>query len=232
MKHTLVLFLLFTIFGNTVQSQGSSFTMDGRAIGVITFDNGVINGSAFVVNNPRQIVTCAHVIDTNRLMYYVTASLKLRRNYFKLKLIGLLRDCDLALLEADEDVCTTPFKIRPEEEGVNHFEPLIYMGYNSTLTTDSTISYKADTSSTAAVGTMREGNMLDKNFFMAHFIEFKGNAIPGYSGGPVLNTHGLAIGIITFAWLQRGIKGGETYIMNRALSLSPLARIKNFIQAQ
>ncbi len=50
------------------------------------------------------------------------------------------------------------------------------------------------------------------------FIEFEGDAIPGYSGGPVFNFNGKVIGMIREAWKKQGIRGGKVMRINRAFS--------------
>ncbi len=46
-----------------------------------------------------------------------------------------------------------------------------------------------------------QGNIVD-------FVEFIGEAIPGFSGGPVLDLDGSVVAMMHEAWTKRGVKGG------------------------
>ena len=55
------------------------------------------------------------------------------------------------------------------------------------------------------------------------FIEFEGQGLPGYSGGPVFNTDGKIIAIMREGWKKQGVKGGKVSLINRAFSIEILS---------
>ena len=54
------------------------------------------------------------------------------------------------------------------------------------------------------------------------FIEFEGEGIPGYSGGPILNNKGEVVALMREAWNKRGVKAGAAEVLvNRGFSIEP-----------
>jgi hypothetical protein len=51
------------------------------------------------------------------------------------------------------------------------------------------------------------------------FLEFQGEGIPGYSGGPVFNEKGELVAFMREAWFRQGVKGGPPSLFNPAFSL-------------
>ena len=58
---------------------------------------------------------------------------------------------------------------------------------------------------------MEEGSKVD-------FIEFAGQAVPGYSGGPVLDRSGKVVAMIREGWQRTSLRGGSSERINRAFS--------------
>lgn len=211
------IFILLSL-NSALISKGQSISPDGQSYGFIVFDNDIYSGTGFVVNNKREVITCAHVIDTTKNIFYVTGAIThhgLIKQ--KLKVVKILPAYDLALLQSDVDLCTRPFI----SENAFHFFPnqhLFYLGYNFTKSNDTVKSIQANNANISSLGKTFQGKT------PVDFIEFVGVGIPGYSGGPVINDQGKIVGIMSQAWLRRGIKGGQTLIVNRAFSILPILK--------
>lgn len=76
------LFLLLSTISN-----GQSIDVDISAIGLILSGND-ISGTSFVLNSKRQVVTCAHVIDTTKDIFYVPIGLTIIKHKLKLVIIS------------------------------------------------------------------------------------------------------------------------------------------------
>lgn len=197
-----------------------SINPDWSSIGYIVLDENNYVGTGFVLNNKRQVVTCAHVIDTSHVIYYTSGSFTpIVLVKHQLKLVKLLTEYDLALLESKEDLCTRPF-INADDFNFAPNQHLFYIGYSEQSSSGSIKYVQADHAYVSSVGkTFEKDNVID-------FIEFIGVGLPGYSGGPVINDKGEVIAIMREAWLKQGIKGGPVQLINRAISIIPITKIK------
>jgi S1-C subfamily serine protease len=214
-KYVFIILLL-----SSANTKAQSITTDVRAISFMVYGNDIFAGTGFVLNTKRQVVTCAHVIDTSKNMFFVSG--KLGKNplvYYKLRIIKLLPKYDLAVLESDEDLCRNPL-IAADEFDFSPNQHLFYFGYNYMVSTDSTKALQVNNAFVSSVGKTFDGET------KIDFIEFKGVGIPGYSGGPVLNDQGKVVGIMREAWLKQGIKGGQVELINRAFSIQPIIKQK------
>lgn len=213
-----IIYILLLTFSQFLQAQ--SITPDLASIGFIVWDNTQYAGTGFVLDTKRQVVTCAHVIDTNHLIYYSSISVNNSPGIsHKLKLVKLLPHYDLAILESEEDLCTQPlvcekyFAFFPNQH-------LFYYGYNAIRSNDMVKTIQANNAYLSSFGKTFEGNTV------VDFIEFNGLGLPGYSGGPVLNEKGKVVAILREAWLKQGLKGGQIQLINRAYSIIPICNSK------
>lgn len=159
----------------------------------------------------RFIVTCAHVVARQTEFQMLTAGPT--NNTYKLRLLFALPRYDLAVLARDgsSDQDSLHYgdirRLRPGDK-------VFYMGYKG-----GTLKILMNPAVVSAVGSVwNEGAIID-------FIEFQGEGLPGYSGGPVFDSSGNVVGIMREAWTKRGIKGGASLLINRAFSVEILAQL-------
>lgn len=214
----IILGLIIIAFSQTLF--GQSINPDWSSIGYIVLDENNYVGTGFVLNNKRQVITCAHVIDTSHVIYYASGGLIPKALVkHKLKLVKLLTGYDLALLESNEDLCTKPL-INAKNFDITPNQHLFYIGY-SVQSSNASVKYiQPNSAYVSSFGKTFENNNV------INFIEFVGEGLPGYSGAPVINGNGKVIAIIREAWLKQGIKGGPVQLINRAFSILPIIKIK------
>lgn len=215
MNKKLYLILLFSIF-SFIKVYSQSINIDARSIGMIVI-NDKIKGSAFIAHKPNLVITCAHVIlpYLNSEIYY--HEVKSDKKHI-LEVIGFNADKDIALLKANSEILPSPLKFAKNFD-LSLGQHLFYLGYDSGMLDKKPASYKANNAVISTIGTTKIGDSF------ADFIEFKGVGIPGYSGGVVINDDNLVVAIITQGWLQKDLKKGNTVLINRAFSITPILEI-------
>jgi len=95
---------------------------------------------------------------------------------------------------------------------INPGDPIEYIGWD--VNADRPVIWKSKVSG--------KGISLSSRGTTVDFLEFEGQAIPGYSGGPVFNSSGQVVAMIREAWKKKGIKGGPVRLINRAFSVELL----------
>jgi len=184
-----------------------------ESIGVITdASTGQKIGSAFITDRNNDVVSCAHVVaDRTNLVYdSADATNPVRR----LKLKYILPRFDLAVLTAEKTVETKPLnlgdirRIRPGDR-------IMYVGY-----VQGTRILNASAATVTATGAaLNDGAIVE-------FLEFQGKGMPGYSGGPVFDLDCNVVAVMREAWTKRGVKGGDTLLINRAFSVGVLKTLE------
>ena len=188
-----------------------------KAIGRILkgMNDSIPIGTAFVAGNQKAIYTCSHVVINDTLWFNYIGSDFVYRVTVKYNLPNF----DIALLErtGGEQPASLEFgnfnKVQPGDK-------VKYIGWDQRVNKyglwDGIVSAK--------------GSALTSDQCSAEFIEFEGNAIPGYSGGPVFNDQGKVIAIMREAWSKKGIKGGNMILINRAFSVELLRILESEVK--
>lgn len=185
----------------------TTLTVTAESIGTIVGTNGQIVGSGFVVGSPGRIITCEHVVAVQPIFNY--HFINAVGAHVPVTLETVLRRYDLAVLRLDSTNHLTPLpygdirRVRPGDD-------VVYIGWN---TNKQALSVSKAVVSAIGVAA-NEGVSVD-------FIEFEGEGIPGYSGGPILNHKGEVVALMREAWNKRGVKGGAEVLVNRGFAIEP-----------
>ncbi|MBD2753733.1 S1 family peptidase [Spirosoma validum] len=204
---------------------GGTFELDTQSIGYIQLGNGRVSGSAFVIDTKRQVVTCAHVIDRNQDIYFVTsASEGSSISTYKLRLIKYLFGHDLALLESDEDLCEIPLTAS-DDFNIQVGEFFCYAGFDTYLSElPRKVASQIHGNNVLSVGKTK----LHEDGPVVDYFEHLGKLKPGYSGGPNINLDGKVVAVSTKAWQEHDFEGNLINFKNFAVSIAPVLDISPF----
>jgi tetratricopeptide (TPR) repeat protein len=171
--------------------------LDKAGISVVGIRNEQGYGSGMVLDAQGTILTNAHVI-VSPLPFHVEARVqeadRIRTvQYSKMVLIGVHPSRDLAIVRVDP--AEHPGKLVPitiSKDATASGNPVFAIGYPSTL------------GGVTKVCTSGEVTGLDKFVDMPGYFEFSAEVHTGNSGGPIVDQHGQALGVVT-----RGKTNGE-----------------------
>jgi S1-C subfamily serine protease len=184
----------------------SQITLEPKAIGRIFLHStdSIAIGTAFVAGASRSIYTCSHVALADTLWFNYIGS---PEQIFRLTVRYNLPAYDVTFLirTGGSQPVSLPFG---DFSRVHPGDVVYYVGWDSPL-----LRYVLRKTIVSAKGTVlvEEGGTVD-------FIEFEGQAIPGYSGGPVVDQSGKVIAIIREGWERTPLRGGASVRVNRAFS--------------
>jgi S1-C subfamily serine protease len=189
-------------------------------------------GSGFVFGPRRELVTCDHVVEYAMSQGQLTNMfLMINRKTVKLNLKTRLPKFDLAVFTSDSEIPGESFKVG-DFKNIRPGEFVVYSGYdrqsvstNSAQQTVTVVSLVHTAQVIGAGSAMYDGHTVD-------FLEFRGEGVPGYSGGPVFNETGELVGILSEAIIEQGVKGGPVVLVNRAFSLDPLISKPNMSETE
>jgi S1-C subfamily serine protease len=188
-------FLTCLASGMSMQGQSDpsrfSITIDDRCVGIIRSTDGHWIGTGFIADDPNTVITARHVAidlttkEKRDLTYSppFTTDADARDGILSAKKLVLLKDdpaTDIALLRIDGE---SPCK--------------------RVLGRSSTNLKKGDWVIYAGLNTNGHGLMISSHEILAikfenltEYLQIKGDARPGYSGGPVLDRTGGVVGVM------------------------------------
>ncbi|MFZ1705028.1 MAG: serine protease [Saprospiraceae bacterium] len=200
-----------------IQLFSQNIEIKGSAIGTIKI-NGVHEGSAFVAGTDRTVITCSHVIQDFKEIYYQDMDV---RDTHKLTVIYNDKERDFAILLGENQITTKPLKLGvPNKFPLGH--KVMYLGYD-VRESKIDITFRYDFGYITCIGTSFSvyGNS------PVDFFEYEGIAIGGFSGGPVFDlTNNCVIGIITELYKVIDSKGNIRHF-NRAFTINEIDRLFN-----
>lgn len=128
-------------------------------------------------------------------LFYSTGDLQsIPIHDYRLRIVKVFPEYDIAILESDEDLCNSPF-LSETTFNLVIGQHLFYIGYEVAESDATTKALKANNAHIV--------NILEKEYdpiLKVKIIEFEGVAVPGYSGGPVINDNNKVVAIITEAY--------------------------------
>lgn len=207
-------FVFLCLLSVASKGQHFQFSIDDKSVGLIADAKGKVLGTGFVFEEPRTVVTCAHVAKSEGLLF-VSAYDKKR---YRLTLQSKLTGEDIAVLIAEDTICRRPLGMG-SPESITPGDPVVYIGFDAGKSDSTGIKLVVHSTDVSACGKALNHATL------VGFFEFQGEGRPGYSGGPVFDKSGKVVGIMREAWIKQGLKGSEQVLINRAFSISPLAHL-------
>jgi len=163
--------------------------------------------SGFTLGPQKDVVTCWHVLKGARDLYHDTNLLFISgQGVNNLKLKYALPGYDLAVFSADPPISGEPFHAGDFAK-LNEGDTIIYMGY------DQKQSSAIETSTEIAYAWAGKKASMTNNGVKVDNVLFVGDAVPGWSGGPVFNTNLEVVAVITG-------RGGQNVIV--ANSIAPI----------
>lgn len=179
-----------------------NFKVASDELGTLYDEHTNLIGSAFVVAPQKHIVTCAHVAADNPVFYHwVNTNI-----FVRIRSLYVLPRYDLAVFECETNLPSKGFSFGD----IHRIRPGDIIAYAGIEVQGGTMVVSA--ASVLGVGTAaNDGVNID-------FLEFVGIGKPGFSGGPVFNLNGEIVAVMREAWTKRGVKGGDSVLINRAFS--------------
>jgi S1-C subfamily serine protease len=195
------------VFLNTKSFSQFSVTINYKSIGVVYRNRGfdtIQVGSGFVVKKGNWVVTAAHVVSKIGDYFYIPYNSEI---IYPLTIKKIDKVNDKALLTTTETISNNPLKYLNIPE-IKIGDSIFYIGAKIIDT-----AYYFDVSKIFEI----EKVEIPEFSIFTTTMNFEGNAIKGFSGGPVLNRSGEVIGVIT-------------YVRNKTLKENEMGNIKyNFI---
>lgn len=209
-------FIVLVLVIMTCPCFSQDFTIEKSAFGTIVI-NGKYAGSAFVAGTDKTVITCSHVIENYKEIYYQDMD---KGVVHPLKLIYNDTLHDFAILASENIITKEPLKIM--NPGLQHLgKKILYLGYDQRKSDSNNRSFtyaEADIISLGSTFSAYRGGAVD-------FMDYEGVGIGGFSGGPVfdINTQKV-IGIITESYSIIGSKNNIRNF-NRAFSIAPVVKL-------
>ena len=193
--------LLFIAIAFIQNSYASVLPINDNSVGFISafkegsYPNNPSRSTAFIAGDRKYILTCAHVIKDCSSFYFQPMKVT---NLYKLNMYKLIPEMDIAILTIREDEIFPykPIQLANYDKNIEIGDAINIVGWdrkNSYFNVES-----CDVKNTLQIGTII---LKEKGVFELQkgdrykMIVFDGPAVPGYSGSPILNQEGKAIGI-------------------------------------
>ncbi|MBI5214867.1 MAG: trypsin-like peptidase domain-containing protein [Ignavibacteriae bacterium] len=193
-----------------IKSASGQVTLESNAIGRVFLEptDSIPIGTAFVAGDSKSIYTCSHVAVADTLWFNYIGS---PEQLFRVTVKYNLPSYDVAFLIRTGG--SQPASLQfGDFSRVQPGDTIHYIGWDTPLA-----RYIIRLATVSARGSVlvEEGTKVD-------FIEFEGQAVPGYSGGPVIDRFGKVIAMIREGWEKTSLRGGVPVRINRAFSIELL----------
>jgi len=213
---TVTLLLIIYVESNPVERL--AVDLDSCSVGTITCGNRIV-GTGFVLEQPNFVITCAHVVDGCKDCRFYPAGDRMR--FYTFKSVKVDTVSDIATCQTHVNVCVKPLK-RARFDDISILDSLYYIGYNDRISSQNEARLSFHKSIVSQKGSRYSVNRLIK------FLDFAGEGVNGYSGGPVLNDKYEVVGIFSQAYYTLPLEdNGVKVLVNTAGSIDEVQLIDN-----
>ena len=164
---------------------------------LVEFDGAVKGGTAFLVSGSRVIATNHHVIESGKSysIGFIDENGAVKR--IPLRVLAIFPQKDLALLEALDNLPGRPLPLADSYPPVA--TDLFAIGFPAAADPRGGLSWAQSDDTTFFIPSVLKGyvsRVLTNRWFSSQ-LQHQTPIIPGYSGGPLINGHGIVMGIST-----------------------------------
>ncbi len=188
--------------GSLRRAKGAETAIQRSAAAVAIIETDVARGMGFVVDPSGYLITNRHVIeDADHIEGVVFPARDPSRIYGSVRVVYMDPERDLALLHvhSPEPLTALPLAtdgVEPVSSYLAHADEVVLVERDKDAEADPAIELRRGRVSTLEVENPAAGP--------GAFVGVTADVRQGQSGGPVLDRHGRAVGVVTWTWRDRG----------------------------
>jgi len=188
--------------GSLRRTNGAESALRRSAAAVAIIETDVARGMGFVIDPSGYLITNRHVIeDADHIEGVVFPARDPSRVYGNVRVVYTDPDHDLALLHvySDEPLTALPLatdNVEPVSSYLSPYDPVVLMQRKGEPQEGASLSLQ--------YGRVSDLDVVNPAAGPGAFVGLTPDVHRGQSGGPVLDRHGRAVGIVTWTWRRRG----------------------------
>ncbi len=164
---------------------------------IVETDGMIKGGTAFLVSGTRIIATNNHVVEKGRAFALGYVGEQSQTRWVKLRLLAIFPQKDLAILEASEDL---PGQALPLAADYPDLASDLYaIGFPAAADLGSDIDPAQTADRNFVLPSVLKGNIsrVMTGVWLTNQLQHQTPISPGYSGGPLVDTRGVVVGVST-----------------------------------
>ena len=164
---------------------------------VVQTDEIIKGGTSFLVSGGRVVATNYHVIDKGKDYRLGYVSERGEIHWVGLQILAVFPQKDLALLQAEENLPGTPL---PLAEGYPELASDLYaIGFPAAADLGGELGAEQVTDRNFVLPSVLKGTIsrVMMGVWLTNQLQHQTPISPGYSGGPLVNNHGIVVGVST-----------------------------------
>lgn len=188
--------------GSLRRAKGAQAAIQRSAAAVAIIETDVARGMGFVVDPSGYLITNRHVIeDADHIEGVVFPARDPSRVYGSVRVVYMDPSRDLALLHvhSNEPLTALPLAtddVEPVSSYLSHADPVVLVHRDAQGGVDPRIALEH--------GEVARLEVFNPAAGPGPFVGVTADVRQGQSGGPVLDRHGRAVGVVTWTWRERG----------------------------